>query len=291
MIPSLEASPPLLIGNAALNSTGLSRVAGSAGSSSQAVASADRDNAPVIRRSDTARPGRPFSNLDQSSQTQAQEAQNDNTPATSVDPIAQQSDPDAEGADGLTEAERRQVRELQTRDRQVREHERAHQVAGGQFASSPTYRTVTGPDGRSYAVGGEVRIDTSPVPNNPEATIRKMQIVKRAALAPQEPSSADRAVAAAADQKILQARAEIQQRKLEEAQQARKKGDDFVERSGSPSIATTPDGEPLFNPEQRFQGEKLGIGEADIQVLQGATSLPSGGGGVLDPGQLLSLIA
>lgn len=127
-------------------------------------------------------------NSDRNSEAEA------STPA--IESTAPQADPNAEGADGLTEAERRKVRELQACDRQVREHERAHQIAGGQYASLPTFRTVREPDGKSYAVGGEVRIDTSVVPNNPEATIRKMQIVKRASLAPQEPSSADRAVAA-----------------------------------------------------------------------------------------------
>ena len=137
--------------------------------------------------------------LDQRSQTQAQAVQNNKISATSIT-ATNLVYPNAESSDGLTESEKRKVRELQARDRQVREHEQAHKVAGGQFASSPTYRTVVGPDGRSYAVKA-VRIDTSTVPNNPEATIRKLQIVKRAALAPREPSSADRAVAAEAEQK------------------------------------------------------------------------------------------
>ncbi|MDB3953299.1 putative metalloprotease CJM1_0395 family protein [Alphaproteobacteria bacterium] len=288
MLVSLGGSQSLQIGKSALNSTTLTHVMGGADANSQTAASADRNKVFVVRRDDYARPGRPFSNLDQSAQTQAQEFRNDNKPAEKVIPISQ-GDPDEEGADGLTEAERRKVRELQARDRQVREHERAHQVAGGQFASSPTYRTVTGPDGRSYAVGGEVRIDTSVVPNNPEATIRKLQIVKRAALAPQEPSSADRAVASEAEQKILRARAEIQQRKLQEAKEAREKGDAFISRSSSQGVATTPNGEPLFNPEKRFRGEKLGVGEVDTQLLRSTTTIASNG--VLGPGQLLSLTA
>jgi hypothetical protein len=288
MLVSLGGSQSLQIGKSPLNSTTLTHVMGGADANSQTAASADRNKVFVVRRDDYARPGRPFSNLDQSAQTQAQEFRNDNKPAEKVIPISQ-GDPDEEGADGLTEAERRKVRELQARDRQVREHERAHQVAGGQFASSPTYRTVTGPDGRSYAVGGEVRIDTSVVPNNPEATIRKLQIVKRAALAPQEPSSADRAVASEAEQKILRARAEIQQRKLQEAKEAREKGDAFISRSSSQGVATTPNGEPLFNPEKRFRGEKLGVGEVDTQLLRSTTTIASNG--VLGPGQLLSLTA
>ena len=145
MIVPLGGSQSQQIGNSALNSTSLTRVMGSADINLQAAASADSNSAFVIRRDDYARPGRPFSNLDQSAQTQAQEFRNDNKPAEKVSSISQ-GYPDEEGADGLTEAERRKVKELQARDRQVREHEQAHQVAGGQFASSPTYRTVTGPD-------------------------------------------------------------------------------------------------------------------------------------------------
>ena len=286
MIPSLETSPLQQTGGQALNIAGL----GGGRFNSNAAASADRDNPPVIRRNDVARPGRPFSYLDQRSQTQAQAVQNNKISATSITATSRVY-PNAESSDGLTESEKRKVRELQARDRQVREHEQAHKVAGGQFASSPTYRTVVGPDGRSYAVGGEVRIDTSTVPNNPEATIRKLQIVKRAALAPREPSSADRAVAAEAEQKILRARAEIQKQKNLDAQKAREKGDAFIKKSSSLAMVTKPDGEPLFNPEKRFLGEKLGLGKVDTQVIKNATMLTPGDGGVLDPGELLSLIA
>jgi hypothetical protein len=58
-----------------------------------------------------------------------------------------------------------------------------------------------------YAVGGEVKIDISPE-STPEATIRKMQQVRKAALAPAQPSSTDRAVAAQATQIEAQARIE-----------------------------------------------------------------------------------
>jgi len=109
----------------------------------------------------------------------------------------------------LTEQEREQVRELQARDREVRTHEQAHKSAGGQYASAPEYEMEKGPDGRSYAVGGHVSISTSPVSGDPEATIAKMEIVKRAALAPAEPSGADRSVAADAESKRADARSEL----------------------------------------------------------------------------------
>ncbi|KZD05847.1 hypothetical protein AUP43_02750 [Oceanibaculum pacificum] len=123
-----------------------------------------------------------------------------------------------ESALGLTEEEQQIVDELKKRDREVRAHEQAHAAVGGAYAGSPVYEYESGPDGNRYAVGGSVSIDVSPVPGDPEATIQKMEIVKRAALAPGEPSPQDRAVAAAADQARLQAQAEKQQQDREEAQ-------------------------------------------------------------------------
>lgn len=58
--------------------------------------------------------------------------------------------------------EQRELAEFKDRDQEVRAHEQAHQRAGGQYAGSPTYSVTRGPDGRSYAVGGEVQIDVSP---------------------------------------------------------------------------------------------------------------------------------
>lgn len=109
----------------------------------------------------------------------------------------------------LSETEQQLVDALRARDREVRDHEEAHARVGGEFAGEPSYSYQTGPDGRQYAVGGEVPIDVSPVPDDPEATIAKMDVVKRAALAPAEPSTADRRVAAEADAKRLAAMAEL----------------------------------------------------------------------------------
>lgn len=111
----------------------------------------------------------------------------------------------------LTPEQKKQVDELKARDREVRQHEQAHKTVGGPYAGAVSYETVTGPDGRDYAVAGEVQIDVSPVSNNPEATMRKMEIVERAALAPAEPSPQDRAVAAQARAIKIQAQSEMQE--------------------------------------------------------------------------------
>jgi hypothetical protein len=98
-------------------------------------------------------------------------------------------------------------------------HEQAHASLGGQYASSPQYEYERGPDGRRYAVGGEVSIDISEA-STPEETIRKAQQVKAAALAPAEPSAQDLRVATEATQIALEARSEISREKAQEAQDA-----------------------------------------------------------------------
>jgi SprA-related family. len=91
------------------------------------------------------------------------------------------------------------IKDLKSRDAEVRTHEQAHQAAGGQYASAPSFDMTKGPDGKDYATGGHVNIDVSPVSNDPQATINKMRQIKSAALAPAEPSEQDRKVAAQAD--------------------------------------------------------------------------------------------
>jgi len=108
----------------------------------------------------------------------------------------------------LTDAEKRVVEQLKKRDAEVKAHERAHLAAGGPYVSGgATFEYQRGPDGKNYAVGGEVSIDVSSE-STPEATIRKMQVVRRAALAPADPSSQDRSVAAKATQLEARARSE-----------------------------------------------------------------------------------
>lgn len=127
--------------------------------------------------------------------------------APATDDAAPPGAPAAEA--NLSDEQRDQIRELQKTDAQVRQHEQAHKTVGGPYAGSIRFDYTTGPDGRRYVVGGEVPIDASPVRGNPEATITKMEVVKRAALAPQDPSPEDRAVAAQADATKAQAQTEL----------------------------------------------------------------------------------
>ena len=164
------------------------------------------------------------------------------TPAGATSQVAaggsgqKEDDPDG---DGLNEAEEKQVKELAKRDREVRAHEQAHARVGGPYAGAPSYTFQQGPDGKRYAIGGEVKIDTAKE-RTPEQTIRKMQIVIRAATAPAEPSSQDMKVAQQARSQMTEAQAELRKQKSEEL-----KGGDEEGVAASPSgTETRPDAGP-----------------------------------------------
>ncbi len=101
---------------------------------------------------------------------------------------------------------------LRQRDQEVRLHEQAHLLAAGPYAKgAPSYTYQTGPDGQRYAVGGEVPIDLSAVSGDPQATLQKALTVRRAALAPIDPSETDQAVAAQATALAAQAQQELRE--------------------------------------------------------------------------------
>ena len=117
----------------------------------------------------------------------------------------------------LSKEEQKQVIELKARDGEVRAHEQAHLRAAGKYAASGTkFEYTTGPDGNQYAVGGHVDIDTSEIPNDPEATIQKAKVIIKAANAPMNPSSKDQQIAAKAAQMEAKARTEAMNQNKEE---------------------------------------------------------------------------
>lgn len=121
----------------------------------------------------------------------------------------------------LSEKDVQKVQQLKQRDQEVRTHEAAHLAAAGKYATGgASFDYKRGPDGKNYAVGGEVGIDTSPVPNNPQATIQKAQQIKAAAQAPAQPSSTDRQVAASAAQMETKARQELSEQRLNGAERS-----------------------------------------------------------------------
>lgn len=147
---------------------------------------------------------------------QDKQAQNSQTAQSSqTTQSAQKQQTTNTGEKVLTEEEQKQVEELKARDTEVKAHEQAHIAAGGSYVrGGARYDYQTGPDGKKYAVGGEVSIDTSAVEGDPQATINKAQVILKAALAPAEPSGQDKAVASQARQMMASARKELMSEKI-----------------------------------------------------------------------------
>ncbi|MEM6639823.1 MAG: putative metalloprotease CJM1_0395 family protein [Pseudomonadota bacterium] len=205
-------------------------------------------NAPTASVAGTLAPDQTAQNratdLPESSQVRepssAQSAADDARPSQDTRP----NESPTNGDEVLTDDEQRQVEELKERDREVRAHEQAHLAAAGQYARGGIrYTFERGPDGRSYAVGGEVSVDTSKVAGDPEATLRKAQTLRRAALAPAEPSSRDRSVAADMSRMAAEARLEIARQSRESATQdnvASESDDDTTETGLASSPLSCP---------------------------------------------------
>lgn len=129
------------------------------------------------------------------------------TTARAAAPAASAAAPRAPDGRPLSADEARELRELAARDAEVRAHEQAHAGASGGLTGAISYTYQVGPDGKRYAIGGRVSIDTSPA-GSPEATARKAQQIRAAALAPGDPSPADLAAAAAASRMEAEVQAE-----------------------------------------------------------------------------------
>jgi len=169
------------------------------------------DGAPVdtntVEAAPTPEEGAP-SETESDAKTAAGSAASSSSAQPAVGRGAEASNGDSGNAES-SDAERQEIAEMKRRDREVRTHEQAHKASGGAYTGSIRLSYQMGPDGKRYAVEGSVPIDVSPVPGDPAATLRKMEVVHRAANAPASPSSADRAVAAQAQRATQQARAQM----------------------------------------------------------------------------------
>lgn len=101
-----------------------------------------------------------------------------------------------------------EIRELEVTQKEVIAHEQAHKSVGGEVTGPVSYTYTTGPDDKRYINGGEVSIHISEG-STPEETIKILEKVRAAALAPAEPSPQDLRVAASASSQIQQTRLEI----------------------------------------------------------------------------------
>ncbi|WP_170284465.1 putative metalloprotease CJM1_0395 family protein [Roseospira marina] len=183
---------------------------------------------------------------------------------------------DATGADGLTDAERAEVRRLAARDREVRQHEAAHKAAGGGVTGPATYTFVTGPDGKQYAVAGEVPITVNTASGDPEQVIRDMEQVRRAALAPSDPSPADRAAAASAQAAITQAEQDL--RSEEQAAEAEEAAEDAAADTGAREVGASGAADTATATSAASGGSaNPGALTAAIEAYRGSQSLPERG--------------
>lgn len=132
----------------------------------------------------------------------------------------------------LSQDEQRVVNELQATDTHVRAHEAAHMAAGGGLTSPASFSYEKGPDNKMYAVAGEVGISTGEG-NSPQETLAKAQQIRRAALAPSDPSPQDLKVAAKAASMEMSARMQIMQEKLAEGEANAKKAQANSSMSGA----------------------------------------------------------
>lgn len=152
---------------------------------------------------DETRPG-------EKTQAKSNPAPSEPSPRRGEPPRSQPGSSPEPGIAAQADDQRRVIISLEKRDREVRDHENAHRAAGGDLVRGGSYDYQQGPDGRRYAIGGDVKIDTVPTPDDPEATAEKMAQVIRAALAPARPSTTDLTVAAQATAELNRARAESQ---------------------------------------------------------------------------------
>lgn len=115
----------------------------------------------------------------------------------------------------LAPEQKQQIAELASIEREVIAHERAHQSAGGAYTGSATYGYTEGPDGKAYITSGEVAI-RAPQIEPSEKGLQVVEQVKRAALAPANPSGQDLRVASKMEAIAQRIRAEMAKRSYAE---------------------------------------------------------------------------
>lgn len=139
-------------------------------------------------------------------QSGRRDQQNQLAPESNSAPSVEQRSP---VSTQISAEQQRQIDALTAIDRKVKAHEEAHLSVGADLVrGGPTYSYQTGPDGKRYAIAGEVQIDTSKG-RKPQETIPKAQHIRATALAPANPSSQDRQVAALAAGMEMEARQEL----------------------------------------------------------------------------------
>lgn len=87
----------------------------------------------------------------------------------------------------------RVLEKFKSKDSDIRTHEQIH-ASIGHTTTPISYNYQEGPDGKMYAVGGSVRLDTS-IPDDPKAAAFKLELLQKAATGPSHISGADGSIA------------------------------------------------------------------------------------------------
>lgn len=190
-------------------------------------------------------------------QTEPQILEKDNKPSAENGTSAAQHQ-------NQVKAEQAVIQQLKLRDQEVRAHEQAHASVGGVHAGSASFTYTRGPNGALYATGGEVGISTSPVAGDPQATLQKARQVQAAAMAPLNPSSQDRAVAARAGRMALDARADLA---AERIQSSREAASEYIEERGTAGAARAVDTPAAAGPPKDNENTEARIENRDAKHL------------------------
>jgi len=200
--------------------------------------------------------GRPVDNVATAGNFTAQTSESDSEHNPSDRTLREDKFSLSDEAKQMSAEDLRLIQALSQRDREVRAHEAAHLAAAGRYAGSGANFTYQrGPNGVNYAIGGEVTLDTS-TPSDPQQALAKANQIRAAALAPTQPSTQDRTVAAQATQAAAQARANIASERAEEAAETleRGQGDDTeTNQQGIDETENMSNGEPAQQTQSRTQ--------------------------------------
>lgn len=83
------------------------------------------------------------------------------------------------------------IEQLKSRDKEVRSHEASHSISPELVKiGSAQFDYTIGPDGKAYATGGRVTLSTGSA-MTPEEALSKAEALKKASMAPGEPSTKD----------------------------------------------------------------------------------------------------
>ncbi len=125
--------------------------------------------------------------------------------------------------------EQKEIEKIRKNSRNVKRRELVYRaVVGNHVRGAVSFQYETGPDGMKYATAGHTAIDTRPIINNPEASIRKAQAIKRTKI--------DQSVNVEVEKMEREARLAIKEKQRKESDEATKadNAEDTIDTTSSP---------------------------------------------------------